>query len=134
MMEVEIECCALLIIRIWFQGQREGRMTTGGLKYWQLQKVEDNIQYKKDSHLPRILTDIRSGNGIYRTPQAWGTPSDIQKKGVLDFTQDGGSGQPFAGDAHQANPPIHRLEENMEQFTCKLDDGGHKSKLVWGDP
>ena len=131
-----IKCHALLIIRMWQQGQREGTMTAGWLNYWQLQKRGDNpaLQYKKDSHLSRLLTDILSGNGIYRTAKAWGTPSDIQKSGVLDFVRDGGSGQQSAGDAHQATPPNRRLGENMEQYTCVLDYGGRKSKLVWGDP
>ena len=41
-MEVNIECGALLITRIWLQGQRVGTMMVGWQQYWQLQEKRDN--------------------------------------------------------------------------------------------
>ena len=42
MMEVNIKCRALLITRIWLQGQHEGTMMAGWMQYWQLQEKRNN--------------------------------------------------------------------------------------------
>jgi len=64
--EVNIKCRALLIARIWLQGQRDGTMMEDRQRYWRLQAMRDNPPPTYDRFPPPSITCVT-------TPKKWRT-------------------------------------------------------------
>jgi len=66
LIEVNNKCRALMITRIWLQGQREGAMMEEWQRYWRIQGMRDNPPHIRKIPHPRIPAYLRPGTGLHR--------------------------------------------------------------------
>jgi hypothetical protein len=81
--DVKTKCRTLLLYRTWIQSRRDGEITAEWLRYWNLQThIGKPAPCRGDSKKAEILTYIRHGQGICRTPQVRGSPSNFQSESI----------------------------------------------------